>query len=345
MINIYGLSKQDILQLLVTIYNSKDPDQAVGIDLDAVNTIRGITPRKGGTYTIVPIVVVVSANLSLQGQDTTTPYTIADSLGNQYQLITSANLTTGSNTVNFTAVDMGAVQPSLHTINVPVTVIAGVTSVDNAAAPSQVGSDQETDAIFRLRSQALIGLPAQGMKQGLRAGLLSLDGVIEEIVHENFTNTNPDAFGVPAHYIWVIVDGGVNLDIANIIYKYRSGGCGMKGAVTQAITQIDGTTFTAAWDVAVASNLYIQMEVSSISGGIPDIAGLKAYLTANYILKINETADITALQVLVRAFSSDLLVSTCGVSLSAGTYTDKIAPAAIKDKLVAAVARMAITAV
>ena len=47
LVNIYALSKQDILDLIVSSYNSKDPDQAVGVALDAVCELCGIFRREG----------------------------------------------------------------------------------------------------------------------------------------------------------------------------------------------------------------------------------------------------------------------------------------------------------
>src|SRR5438309_2016807 len=56
LINIFTLSKQDILNLIVQDYTSKDPDQAVGIALDALSQLCGIT-RQGGSYTRVAVTV------------------------------------------------------------------------------------------------------------------------------------------------------------------------------------------------------------------------------------------------------------------------------------------------
>src|ERR1019366_2989931 len=124
-INIFALAKQNVLEMLVQIYNSKDPDQAVGIDLDAVSQLCGIT-RQGGTYTQVNVLINTSAALNLSGQDTSTPYTVQDANGNQYQLIISASLVLGNNTLAFQSVNIGAVQCLANTLTTPVTVVAGV---------------------------------------------------------------------------------------------------------------------------------------------------------------------------------------------------------------------------
>ena len=45
LINIFALSKEDVLQLCVSIYDSFDPDQAVGIALDSIAQLCGIARK------------------------------------------------------------------------------------------------------------------------------------------------------------------------------------------------------------------------------------------------------------------------------------------------------------
>ncbi len=338
MINIYALSKQDVLNLCVAIYDSFDPDQAVGIALDSIAQIAGLA-RKAGTYTIVTIVVTVSTNLNLSGLDTSTPYTVQDSTGNQFALITSASLTAGANSLSFQAIAIGFIQVLANTITVPVTIVAGVTSVNNPATPTTVGTNQETDANFRLRRQASTAFPAEGALQALYGGLNSLTGVVQAVVYENTTNI-VDADGIPAHGIWVVTNGGAAADIGNTIYTYRNLGCPMKGSQSVVITQVDGSTITMKYDLAVSQNLYMQFHLASIDGSAIDNTAIKAGLVANWILGIYEPADISTLDAQIRAIDPNVVVSSIGVSNVAAYYTTIIYPSSKQNRWVLDVSRI-----
>lgn len=329
LLNAFALMIIDQSQLIVQDYSSKDPDQAIGASLDAVAQLCGLT-RRGGTYTELAAVIVASGSLNLNGLDTSTPFTIADANGNQYRLINSASLTTGSNTLSFRAVDIGNVQVSLNTLTTIVTPILGVLSANNPTAPSTQGEDQETDATFRLRRQAAIALPAGSALEGLIGGLQTVDNLEESVVRENTTDS-ADGDGVPAHGIWVITKGGATSDIADIIYKYRPLGVPMSGAVTHDITQVDGSTITIAFDTAVAQDLYIAFTATSKSGGAIDTDALKAGLVAALSYRIYEIADVSTIIAAAYVVNPDAVISLAGVSNTAGSYATTKLPAAKKN--------------
>ncbi len=340
MVNIYALSKQDILNLCVSIYDAFDPDQAVGIALDSLAQLAGLA-RLPGVYTQVAIDVVVAANLNLSGQDTTTPFTIQDSTGNQFQLITSASLTTGTNSLLFQAVNIGYLQVLANTIIVLVTIVANVTSVNNPSTPMQVGANQETDANFRLRRQASTAFPAEGALQGLYGGLASISGVGYVAVYENTTNV-ADGDGIPAHGIWVVCQAGLAADIGNAIYTYRNLGCPMAGSQSVVITQVDGSTITMNYDLSVDQNLYIQFHAAAIDGSSIDTTALKNAIVSNYLLGIYQPADISTLTALIKVLDPNLVISSAGVSNVAAYYTTIKYPTVKKNRWVLAASRISI---
>src|ERR1019366_9465288 len=56
-LNYFVQAQLDNADLMVTIYNGFDPDNAVGVVLDQRVALNGIE-RQGGTYTLTPITVV-----------------------------------------------------------------------------------------------------------------------------------------------------------------------------------------------------------------------------------------------------------------------------------------------
>ena len=343
-INIFALSKEDVLQLCVSIYDSFDPDQAVGVALDGISQLCGIT-RKGGSYTETNITLVATQSVTLYGLDslTQTPFTISDANGNQFYLKNSATYGSATyGTVAFQAANVGYIQVIPNTITNIVTITPGVASVNNPSAPTLVGENQETDAALRIRRQASVSLPAQGELYGLYAGLLQVNGLLQTVIYNN-TSSGTDIRGVPAHSIWVITDGGAAADIGNVLYKYVSMGCGMHGTTAVNITPTYGSVITVNYDPAVYQNFYATMRLTSKSGLSISGTAIQTYLSSNYILGIYEPADITTLDTLIHQYSSDLVMNNAGVSLTNGSFGTSVLPSAYKNKLVLPAANITIT--
>jgi len=332
-----GIIIQDILDLedlLVQVYNMFDPDNAIGAVLDQRVAINGIQ-RQGGTFTIQPIVIGTSQPVNLYGLDQSDQpvFTVADQAGNQYQLqVTSLGFNPGSggSALNFQAADPGAVQSSLGTITVPVTIVLGVTSISNASAPSTVGVNEESDAQLKVRRQKSVSLSSQGYLAGLLAALENIPGMEAAFVYENDT-ASTDGNGVPGHSIWVITSGTATAaNIAQAIYDKRNAGCGMFGTQTYAITQADGTQFIVSWDDVESENLFIKFTATSINGTTPpDLAAIRAGLPTLFVPGVAAEVNINQLATYVQQIDPNCLVTVAGFSTtSGGSYTNTLTPSA-----------------
>ena len=332
LINILALSKADMLDLNVQTYNSFDIDQAVGVALDRAAQYCGIS-RKGGVYTQVTVQVVAASAITLAGNDTSSPFTVSDTNGNLFQLVTSATLSVGSNSLTFIAVKIGYLQILANTLTVQVTPVLGVTSVNNSAVPTINGSDQETDAQLRIRIQRSNGLSGTGDYSRLLASILQISGLTNAMVFVN-NGATTDGHTVPAHSVWVVVDGGADADVANAIYSNLPAGCGMKGSTSINVTQVDSSTYAILFDRVVAQNLYVKFAVASKTSASIDQTALAAYLSANYILTINQMADITSLSALVYKYSNDLYITGVKVSKDNTNWYDDLFPTTVLNKYV-----------
>lgn len=333
LLNILAQVAVDMEELIAAVNAAFDPDQAIGTILDARCAINGVI-RQGATYTIQNISVTVAQALTLPGLDTSNPFTVADSNGNQFQLITS-NAFGGAGTVAlaFRAANIGPVQTTIGTITNIVTPQIGVSSVNNPTAATTVGAAQESDASLRIRRAQSVSLPSRGFLQGLLGALLDIEMVKQAIVLENVTNAT-DGNGIPAHSIWCIVDapGSVNSDIAQAIYVKRNAGCGMKGAISVNVTQIDGTLFAILFDHPTPVPLYINFNYTVLTGGDPGAAFIRGQLLALLAYKIGQTADVTTIVALVHQIAPNIVVTAEGVSLSNAGYTPTLVPATV-DKI------------
>lgn len=317
LMNLFVQMILDVQDLLMQIYNTFDPDNAIGKILDQRVAINGIQ-RQAGTYTITPITVVTTQSVNLYGLDQTEQqvYTVSDNAGNLWQL-QSTVLGTGVGTFsyNFQAAVPGAQLTIPNTITVQVTIVLGVASVNNPTTYTTLGINEENDAALKIRRQRSVSLASQGYLAGLLAALENINGVTSAFVYENLTNST-DSDGVPGHSIWVIVAGsGAAEEIAQAIYTKRNAGCGMYGDQSYDITQVDGTLFPVFWDNVVAENLFIAFTATSINGTTsPSVASIREQLPSIFVPKVYQEVNINGLATLVQTIDSNTLVTNAGFS-------------------------------
>lgn len=299
MINIFSQACADFRELALQVNAGFDPDQAVGSILDSRVAINNIE-RNGGTYTIVPITVVTGATVNLVGLDSQfnnpqgTGYTIQDDAGNQYILIDSITLTAGTNIIDFRAQTIGAVTPTVNTITTPVTIVIGVTSVNNPSNPLSVGEEEETDTQLRIRRQQSVANNNSSYLNGLLGTILALTGVVSAQLYENPTSGTVSTM-VP-YSMWLIVDGGANTDIANAIYSKKSYGCAMNGATTVDVTTASGATFAAQFDRPTPETLYIKFNIQpTVSSPSLNVGLISAYMAANLMYAVGQFAETSSL--------------------------------------------------
>ena len=335
MINIVAQAKLDVLEFLQAIYNSFDPDQSIGVSLNSRCAINGVT-RNPGTFTQQQVSVTVTAPLTLPGLDLfpTSPFTVSDSNGNQYQLVTTQVFSVaGTLTLGFQAALLGPVSSLANTITTIVTVTVGVSTVNNATGPTTLGLTEETDAALRLRRKNSVALPSRGYVQGLYAALTDLTGVTGVSLPINNTGST-DANGTPAHTIWVIVAGGSNTDIANAIYVNHPPGVSQRGGTSVSITQVDGTIFIIYFDRPITQPLYISFNVAAIGSGSVDAHYISTQLQALLSYNINQQADTTTIVALVRQIAPNALVTAEGVSLTNSGYTSLVSPSTVQGQFI-----------
>lgn len=341
MVNIIAQAKTDVLELSQQIYNSFDPDKAVGTSLDARCAINGVI-RNAGTKTIQNVVVTTDRALTLPGLDTSvTPFTVADTSGNQYQLVSTYAFNSAASTaLVFQAALIGAVSSLPNTIISIVTVTLGVTAVNNPATYTTLGLNEETDYALRIRRQKSVALPSQGYLEGLIGALLDTTDVTEAVVYENDTNST-DGNGIPGHSIWCIVEGGTNTAVANAIYVKRNAGCGMKGTVTVPVLQADGSFFSIKFDRPTSENLYISFDIAAVTGSV-DASFIRNQILSLLIYSIAQPAVASEITALVESIAPNGSISDMGVSNDGSTYVSLLDTAAIDNQWALASARIII---
>lgn len=282
-------------ELLTAIYNATDPSKCDGAQQDNKYQLNYLT-RNGGTYTTQSIQITATKTVTLQGLDgsyndnTTSAFTVSDNAGNLWYLIDTTTIYTGISNLEFRAQEMGAVTPTIGTITNIVTVTEGITAVSNVVGYTTLGVEQESNYSFRIRRDQSTENQSGNNSDSILGNILALPGVNACRVWVNDTNTT-DSTGTLPHYIWVVVDGGANTEIADIIYSNK-GSAGTRGNITVPIATVSAQVLNINFDRPIIKPLFIKFDLQVV-GDIALISqsAIKDYIAENLIYELSEDAE------------------------------------------------------
>lgn len=341
LLNIFAEMIIDVLQFITQIYNSFDPDNAIDTQLDSRVALNLIT-RKGATYTLQQINITVDQAITLPGLDANadlssgTGYTVSDNAGNQFILLNTISIITpGIYNLTFRAADLGAITTIPNTITTPVTIVLGVTNLNNTTGALTIGQNYEPDSVLKIRRANSVANNGVASIDSMLGNLLNLINVSDAKVYENDTNIT-DIYGIPAHSMWAIVEGGNNADIANTIYYIKCPGCGMRGNQSYDIITQSGALKTIYWDVPTGVTLYIKFNIKPlIINATFNTTTIAQYIVNNLNYTIGQPAETSSItSAAINAIASnggggvplDVMISSDDI-----IYTDYL-PTATLDK-------------
>lgn len=212
----------------VAVFNAFSPSTAQGEGLSSIVKLNGIR-RKLPTNSTVDLRLIGQAGTTIIGG------AVGDTNGASWNLPPTVVIpNSGQITVTATCQVKGDVQAPTNTVTIVATPTLGWQSVTNPS-PASPGLPVETDLQLRQRQTLSTGLPANTPLDSLRGALMAVTGVAASRVYENDSNII-DAYGVPAHSIAAVVDGGDVNDIAGIIARKKTPGVGTYGDVIVPVT-------------------------------------------------------------------------------------------------------------
>ena len=348
--NIITQLGSDIRELITEVYNSFDPDKCSGVVQDSRYSLNFLT-RNGGTFTIQNIDIVTNQTVTLQGLDsrynelTAAAYTVSDDAGNLWYLIDTTTLEAGTHSLPFRSQNMGLVQPTIGTITNQTTNVLGVTSVNNSVAPTTLGIDQESDAQFRVRRSRSTTKKGLNNSDAMLSQILDLEGVSDATVWVNNTNAM-DSTGTSANTDWVIVEGGANSDIAEIIYE-NSCGRNTRGEVEVETPAVSGQIFTVRFDRPTPVPLYIKFDfMLTVDQDATDITSIRQYIADNLTYNLDEDAETSK----PTCIASEAITANGGggyalnlqISTDGSQWVDYIPSASLANKFVVDTTRIQI---
>ena len=282
-----------------------DPDQAVGVYLDALAALSGITPRQQATRSTGTITVNGTSGTVIPAGSR-----VRDAASTVTVETTASATIAGATSVPVQALTTGPIEAAAASLTVIVTPVAGWSSSTNAAALTP-GQNIESDLQLRARREASLQASGTGTDGGIRAALLEI--VEQAVVLSNRTNSTA-ADGTPAHAVRAILypdpnSATVEAAIATAYFGQLPAGIQAWGtSVTATVTDSQGVDHTIEWDYATEVDVYIDVTVTLAPGSDVVAADIQAAIVA-YVNALEVGDDVRVLRVYqaIQAVSDEVL--------------------------------------
>lgn len=351
--NIFAQAMADVRDLMIEVYNSFNPDNCSGTVQDSRYALNYIT-RNGGTFTVQNIDVTVNQTVTLNGLDANyndlnaAAYTVSDSAGNLWYLIDTTTLQSGTTSLPFRSQNYGYFNSPIGTITIQITKVLGVVNVINSVAPTTLGEEQETDNEFRLRRNRSTAIRGQNNLDAMLGQLLELEGVSDADIWVNYTN-EIDETGTAPNTVWVIVEGGANTDIANVIYQNASS-TNFRGAISIDVPAVSGQIFPVKFDRPTPVPLYIKFDFKLVvQQDATDPSAIIQFIADNLTFSLNEDAETSK----ITEIASQAIIANGGggyalnvqISTDGTNWTDFIASTSRANKFVVDATRISVNVI
>lgn len=249
-LRIYAWMLNLLFSTLEDVYNSRFVDTAVGSSL--LNLGRAIGLRLLGAQKAV-------GYLTFSGDDgaVVPEGYLAETVASiQYITLKSGVITDGTVTLPATAVTPG---PDGNTEENTITVItnpqSGITAVTNVSA-FEGGRNTETDAEFRARYYISVDF----------AGGVNIDAIVaaiyegvEAVIGEENDTDEVNEHGLPPHSIEIVAYGGLDEDIAKVIFQRKAAGRQTYGATVVPVLTASGQLYDVHFSRPVPVKVWVRI--------------------------------------------------------------------------------------
>ena len=291
LLSIFALKQSDTLQAMAYAYNARSPETAIGTSLDSVVKLNGIKRKAASKSTC-------------QVKITGTPFTqivdgaVRDRAGLTWDLPSSVVIDSSGTTYTVaTCRTAGAVSALAGDITQIETPTYGWVSVTNEIA-AVLGNAQETDAQLRERQTISTANPSQTMLDGTKGAIAALKNVSRYAVYENDTNvssvTDDNPYGLPAHSVTCVVEGGTDEDVAEAIFLHKGIGCYTNGDVEVQYTDQNDYINRVRFFRPVYKDIFVKVVLKKYTGYISTMTVKVREAVYNYLAALTIGSDVSA---------------------------------------------------
>lgn len=291
LLSIFALKQSDTLQAMAYAYNARSPETAIGTSLDSVVKLNGIKRKAASKSTC-------------QVKITGTPFTqivdgaVRDRAGLTWDLPSSVVIDSSGTTYTVaTCRTAGAVSALAGDITQIETPTYGWVYVTNEVA-AVLGNAQETDAQLRERQTISTANPSQTMLDGTKGAIAALKNVSRYAVYENDTNvssvTDDNPYGLPAHSVTCVVEGGTDEDVAEAIFLHKGIGCYTNGDVEVQYTDQNDYINRVRFFRPVYKDIFVKVVLKKYTGYISTMTVKVREAVYNYLAALTIGSDVSA---------------------------------------------------
>lgn len=264
-ISIFTVKINDTLQAIQFAYDSRGPGTAVGVGLDGLVKLNGIK-RNSATYSTATETITGTAGTII------TNGVVQDQSGYYWNLPTSITIgSSGTVDVTITCQTPGPISAGPGDINIIATPTYGWSSAANTLA-AITGIAVEQDSKLKSRQAISTAQPSLTLLEGLKGAIAGVKNVTRFRIYENDTSDIDDN-GLPANSVTSVVEGGIDADVARVIFNKKGPGCKANGTTTVDITDQFGQITTIGFyrptyvDVDVVVNVKMINNYTSATEG------------------------------------------------------------------------------
>lgn len=221
LIAIVAAAISDVNAQAIAVYNSFNPNTAIGVALDSVVKVNGLRRREATQSTVDLLLVGQAGTIITNG-------VAVDSFENRWMLPSQVVIPAiGQITVTATAEGAGDIAAPAGSVTRIGTPTLGWQTVTNPAAAT-IGVPVETDVDLRARQARSTAISSVSLWEGIIGALLDLPGVTRVSGVRN-DGSEPTDDGIPGHSIAMIVEGGDAQTIGDTIFLKKGEGVGTYG--------------------------------------------------------------------------------------------------------------------
>lgn len=248
----------DLLEIVEDVFNNATPLKAEGVPLRRFGGFIGIDSKQI-SYSKGKIVFTGIAGTQIPaGYQCATDDLIVFTVDNGATIIGTEITLDVTCSIGG---DIGNVEA--NSISKPITPLVGLTSFTNPSATSG-GQDAETDTEWKDKYDSTLSETGGLNVDGIASKIKELAGVTSAIVLEN--DQAIEVGGLPPKSIAAYVLGGIDAEIAQVIFTSKAGGIESFGDVTVAVLDTQGFTHLISFSRPTAVNVWFNITlVKSVS--------------------------------------------------------------------------------
>jgi len=265
-----------LVQAMQSVYASQYPASAAGRSLDGVVQLTGIT-RREATRSVATVQVTGDPNTVIAAGSA-----VKNDNDDIFEFAAPVTIDAfGDGEGEVIATEAGPVSVLAGTITKIETPVSGWDTVANEN-DGQTGRATETDPELRLRRAESLAVTGAATVEAIRARLRQqIDDVTAVTIIENRDDV-ADGEGRPPHSFEAIVQGGIEQDIANLIWEVKPAGIETVGNVTQTVEDSQGTNQTIRFSRPVP--VYLWVNVTLTPNGVGDFPTTAEALTKEAVV-------------------------------------------------------------